>query len=260
MELLDIKQMALDAALMVAADAGALEDVKKLLAAGANAQASPLRGASALMKAVSRRRPALVELLLPLSDLAIRSPNGLSLLAVAALSGCEKTIELLAPHFDPDERFDGKTALMLAAKEGLSEAARALMERSDPNARDAQGRSALHIAAEQGQEAVIAVLLERCDPNALDAGGETPLMRALGEGWPEAAKALAAASDLKARSADGYTALDIAKYSQTLSSAEKQSLHAHIANLMARQAAMEERGALEGVCDHPRALPKTPRV
>lgn len=119
-------------------DADDLEGARKLLKAGANANALTERGISPLSLAVANGNSAMVELLLRHGANAAQSePTGESLLMMAAQVGEPAVVRLLLergvdvnardPHF-------GQTALMFAARAGHAGIASMLISRgADPN-------------------------------------------------------------------------------------------------------------------------------
>jgi len=94
-----------------------------------------------------------LELLLPLSDLSIRSTGtgraGESALHLAARSMNQAAAQMLLPCFDANEPdSDGNTALAIAATFGNAQTAQALLPFSNPNALNKNGRSAFSLACE----------------------------------------------------------------------------------------------------------------
>jgi hypothetical protein len=84
-------------------------------------------------------------------------------------------------HTDPDDwRNTGGTALHSAAKEGLSDCVRALLEAgADPNARTDVGLTPLHLAAQSGVRnfdgCMRLLVAAGADVNARDSGGWAPI-------------------------------------------------------------------------------------
>lgn len=240
-----LKQMGLDAALVLAAEGDDCVKIQLLMAAGANPKAAPLRGESALMAAAKAERLEATRILLPLSDLSQLNSAGQSPLNLAATRTSSEVVRLLLPHFDPDHvAHSGDNALMSAARRGVPEVVTALLERADPNARGKNQRSALHVAAAEGSERATLALLARSDPNALDEHGDTALVHAMENGWADIAETLAPLTDVLLKNHDGYSALDIARYSQHLESFESAKLCDLIGELQRKQAALQERSEI----------------
>lgn len=185
--------------LMEAARVGHADIVRMLVARGASPDARErARGQSALMWAVSRRQPAVVDVLLAAgADTRLRSAartvtvmrdrgpgreaktamahaaqarqGGYTALHFAAQVGdVESTRLLLRAGASVDEpAADGSTPLVLAAFSGHGEVARALLDGgADANAA-AAGYTALHAAALRADLATVDALLARgADPNA----------------------------------------------------------------------------------------------
>jgi ankyrin repeat protein len=174
-----------EARLILAADAGDLQEVARLLAAGANANAQAAGGRCALLAAACRGHTAVGALLI-------------------AKGG--------ANHKLADDR--GYTALMYAAEAGSRDFAVMLLGAgADVNASRDDGSTALMDAASNSQAAVVAALLDAEPPPAVDAtraDGFTPLMAAVERGNPEVVKSLLTAHADPNVEADGVTPLTIA--------------------------------------------------
>jgi hypothetical protein len=139
-------------ALWWAAKDGRLEDVERLLAAGADPAAPDIDGESPLHAAARWGRADVVEL-------------------------------LLSHQADPNlPGLYGMTPLQIAVLEGQAEAVVALLRHgADPNARDSFGKSPLHEAALRNSPELATLLLQYGgDPAAMDASGRTPLDLAKG--------------------------------------------------------------------------------
>jgi uncharacterized protein len=159
--------------LMVAARTGRLEVVDRLLAAGADVNArETYRGETALMRAAGEGHAAVV--------------------ARLAKAGAE--LDLRSKHLEyPSIREDfstmvftaiprgGFTALMLAAREGALDAARALAEAgADLNVTDPEDTTALVIAIVNAHYDVAALLLDKgANPNLGDKAGMAALYAAV---------------------------------------------------------------------------------
>lgn len=131
---------------------------------------------------------------------AIADPN---LLASAIASGRNLDHELP----------DGKTALMLSAERGRSEAVRMLLEAgAAPNARSRNGGTALMYAAGIGDNESIGILVRHGGAvNAMNVDGKTALMAAAQGRHTETVRLLLdSGADMNARTVQGRTALDYA--------------------------------------------------
>jgi ankyrin repeat protein len=183
-----------------------------LIERGANVNATNKLGESALWQAVSRRREAVVEVLLRAgADVNEADNNGAAPLVPAARAGFWSIVMMLARSnrlANIDALIDdGKTALWLAVKSGSDEVVEALVkaganvniadkygvvplsvaanatiakmlieEGADVNAVNKRGESALLLAARNGRDDVVEVLLQAgADVNKADSGGYSPL-------------------------------------------------------------------------------------
>jgi ankyrin repeat protein len=187
--------------LMLVAQQGNVAAVKTLLAHGAHPDAREgARGQTALMWAVSARRPEVVRALLEgHADVKARSTTwtqrmvlccqlfegdeaGIAMVAVggytpllfAAQDGdVESTKLLLAAGADPNDAApDGSSAVVLAAHTGQDDVAKLLLNAgANPNAAGS-GYTALHIAAMRGDLALIEALIDHgADLNARQQKG-----------------------------------------------------------------------------------------
>lgn len=150
---------------------------------------------------------------------AFNDPNahdedGSTALMRAAQSGdTERVKALLAiPGIAVDERDPmDRTALMIAAIHGRTEAARLLLDaKADPKAVDNSGETALLIAASMGYSKTVKLLLDGgSDVNQANAKGETPLFASLMGARAETVSLLARAKGAKldAKTKNGTTAL-----------------------------------------------------
>ncbi len=109
--------------------------------------------------------------------------------------------------------YNGKTALMLAAKYGRTEIVRLLLAESDidVNLKSLKGKTALIIAAQYNHKEIVQLLLQCCkvDMNARDKEGLTAFMHAVVQGDTEMIHMLlnTGCIDINARSKEGLTAL-----------------------------------------------------
>jgi len=112
---------------------------------------------------------------------------------------------------------DGLPPLLVAARNGLSICARALLadHRVDPNQSFGDGSTALMLAAERGHVDVVVVLLEdfRVNPNATRPDGATALILAAENGHTEVVETLLRHPEICTNQfgGDGIAGLQIAK-------------------------------------------------
>jgi len=181
-----VLHLARNVALMDAAESGAVDRVKSMLASGADPDYLGPEGQTSLMAAVqNERNPELVGILLD-----------------------KKASVNLADR-------DGSTALMLAADKFNAATVKILLDHgADVKPRDKDGNTALIRAAksprswDEKQEALIPYLLEKgADVNVHSAKGETPLMFTAQEGNSALLDLLKKGAEVDARDADGNTAL-----------------------------------------------------
>lgn len=183
--------------------------VTALLAAGADANAVNRYGITPLwLAATNASVPVTQALLRAKADPKAALPHGETALMAAARTGNQETIQLLlAAGSDPNaaETSQGETALMWAAAENHAEAIRALIKGgADPN----RHAKALDLAPMKWmQVGMVDTLLAR--------GGFTALMYAARQDAQDAARALAEnGADLNAQDPDGATALMFAIINQ----------------------------------------------
>lgn len=168
------------AELSAAVEAGALERVRELLAAGADWRVLDQDGLSLLHLAARANHPELVRSLIA---------RGLP------LSG--------ASHL-------GTTPLMLAARRGALDAARVLLDAGAPvDQRGLEGMSALHQATFKEQRAMVELLLDRgATIDGRDDAGDTALHVAVGREPALMTLILARGADPYKTNERGYTPLD----------------------------------------------------
>jgi uncharacterized protein len=170
-----------DTALMMAARTGNIDALQVLFDHGANVNAKETwGGTTALMWAVSEKRSAAVRLLIGRgADVNARSkyvPPSTS----RTYEGT--TPQDLKPGQAPQELSSGLlTSLMIAAREGDAESARALIEAgADLNLRSADGKDALGLALFNGNYAIASLLIDsHANVNQADAQRFTPLFWAV---------------------------------------------------------------------------------
>ena len=183
-------------ALMVAARAGTVALVERLLERGADVQAERRGGATALHYAAQGARPAVIRRLVQAgAPLDAAAANGWTALTVAAATGEAAAVRaLLRAGADPNlTDVYGWSPLMRAVDNGYPDAAAELLDH--PAVRldltDDAGMTALHHAARRGMDTLAAALIEHCaDPGVRDQNGFTPAMLARRTGHGELAPVL----------------------------------------------------------------------
>ncbi len=168
--------------LMHAARTGQIAALKSLIAAGSNPNARETRtGTTAAIWAATGSRANAIRVLAEAgADLNVLSKitsyphtqNGV------LLSGLEEGYSYVGQTVLPR---GGWSAVMFAAREGATEAVRALAESgANLNLTDPEGTTALIIAVINGHYDVVAALIEKgADPNIADIKGMTPLYAAV---------------------------------------------------------------------------------
>ncbi len=168
--------------LMHAARTGQIAAMKSLIAAGSNPNASETRtGPTAAIWAATGSRANAIRVLAEAgADLNVLSKitsyphtqNGV------LLSGLEEGYSYVGQTVLPR---GGWSAVMFAAREGATEAVRALAESgANLNLTDPEGTTALIIAVINGHYDVVSALIEKgADPNIADIKGMTPLYAAV---------------------------------------------------------------------------------
>ena len=167
---------------MLAAQTGSVDGLKRLVTAGSNGNARETRtGTTALVWAASSNRADAVRALAEAgADLNIQSKvtnyphtqNGV------LLSGVEEGVSYVGQTVLPR---GGWSAVMYAAREGATDATRALADAgANLNLLDPEGTSALIIAIINGHWDTASVLIEKgADLNLADIKGMTPLYGAI---------------------------------------------------------------------------------
>jgi uncharacterized protein len=167
---------------MLAAQTGSVDGLKRLVTAGSNVNARETRtGTTALVWAASSNRADAVRALAEAgADLNIQSKvtnyphtqNGV------LLSGVEEGVSYVGQTVLPR---GGWSAVMYAAREGATDATRALADAgANLNLLDPEGTSALIIAIINGHWDTASVLIEKgADLNLADIKGMTPLYGAI---------------------------------------------------------------------------------
>lgn len=171
--------------LIMAAWAGHVQDVRRLLVAKADVNAA-------------------------------RTTDGVTPLIVASQEGHTEVVQLLlAAKADVNAAsVDGRTPLWVASSKGYAEIVQLLLAaKATVNAViTAQGATPLWIASQEGHSRVVSLLLAaKADVNAADTGGRTPLLQASQNGHTEVIQLLLAAeADVNGKNNDGKTPLLVA--------------------------------------------------
>jgi serine/threonine-protein phosphatase 6 regulatory ankyrin repeat subunit B len=181
-------------ALMLAAGAGHVELLHKLLTAKADVNFTNDRGGTALMYAATGGDPNSVELLLSHgASVNIKAANGWTAVTLASAKGYETIVKRLLNAGSDVNVADiyGLTPLMRAVSGQKLEVVRILLDEKTLriNAKDDQGETALHYAAASGSMEMSHMLLNRgANVVAKDSAGRTPAKIAKVEGHPELAE------------------------------------------------------------------------
>jgi ankyrin repeat protein len=192
---------------------GDVQEVARLLAAGADPNVKDLYGDAPLHIAAEQCRADLAELLLRHgADPNAKNVRGETPLHRAVWERCGAVVELLLRHgADPNARdADGETPLHRAVSVGDVALVELLLKHgADPNARDKEGWTPLHRAG--SVELVELLLRYGADPNARTDAGVTLLHSAAISGNVKLAEILLSRGvDPNARATDGATPLHIA--------------------------------------------------
>jgi len=222
--------------LHAAAQRGAIDVVRLLLEAGADANCCGEAASTPLAEAVGRGQLACARELIPHTDLRTFNTAGTNVLHTCIVCNHLEIFKLLLPHFaddidvrtikprppgNPDGPYD-HTPLMLACFCGHHAIVKALLAAgASRTAHDSNSMSCLHAAAQGGHLACVTLLIgrpenQKMSPAEIDARanqGQTALhLAALGGHRYCCAALLAAGADPAAAAIDGLTALDIAKH------------------------------------------------
>jgi len=218
-----------------AAQNGAIDVVRVLLEAGADANSCDFVGNTPLLEAVPSGQLVCARELIPHTDLRIFSADGNNVLHTSIVVNQPEIFRLLLPHFadnidvrtikgrppaDPDSPYND-TPLLLACQSGYHSMVKALLAAgASRTAHDNTSVSCLHFAAQEGHLACVTLLIGRpenlkmspAEIDARDSNGCTPLFMAALNGHRYCCAALlAAGADPAAAIPDGRTALDVAK-------------------------------------------------
>ncbi|KAJ9460301.1 hypothetical protein DIPPA_08755 [Diplonema papillatum] len=250
-------------ALGVAASLGRTECVRLLLAAGADPNARDGTGATALMRASGEVRPQCVELLVAGSDVNQRNHSGETAVRIlagkrsggATVGLCVKILlaagadpnvpdlhlvtPLMAAVLHPSEfvvtelvkaeadvdlaRFEGSTALMIAAKRGFARHVQCLLAAgANANHASKDESTALMLCSAEGHAACTTLLIEHgADLDSVNNGKCSAAMQAANAGKAATLSLLVSAgADLSLRSAQRWTALQLAVGNEHLECAD----------------------------------------
>jgi ankyrin repeat protein len=164
-----------------AVKAGDRDAARALLEVRTKDDLSGAEGAEALIRAVQRNDPAMIDVLLRGVDPNAANDYGATALyAAAANADPAMTVKLLAAGADVNTHLhSGETPLMQAAFRGRLATVSALLEGgADPNVQEASGgQTALMWAASERHAAIVAELVShKADVNLGSKSGSTPLM------------------------------------------------------------------------------------
>lgn len=178
-----VKNVELDALLLIAAGNGNLDEVEHLLGEGADPAHRDHYGETALIKAArTGSAPCLAELI-PISDPETRGVQGRAI-DVAIEAGSHECSAMLAKVSRSDSlnrrHSQDRTALINAAYEGRIESVKLLLEcGANPMLDDEDGRDAMMCAALAKHSHVVEALLPFCDPHRVDRHGCSALRLAM---------------------------------------------------------------------------------
>ena len=170
--------------------------VARLIAGGADTNATNANGGTALMYASIKGDSTIAEMLLRAGARTdLKAKLGWTALALAAVKGHTEVVRaLLAGGAAPDSRDAyGWTPLMRAADRRRAEVVRLLLEigGADPTIRQEAGLTALHIAAAAGDAEIVRLLVAHgAIRTAKDGHDNTPASIARSAGYPEIAEYL----------------------------------------------------------------------
>ncbi len=198
-----------------AARNGHLDIVRLLLAHGAGVDAKDYDGQTALIVALLQGHTDVVLELLRQGanpNAKRRGARYVSALETAVLYRDSLVVTaLLTKGVDLDQY--GGSALVLSAKEGLTDIVQVLLGSSvNVDTADAWGKTALHRASATGRTDIVGMLLARgAAVDSVDRSGSTPLMTALAKGQNGIVSTLLAhGADVNIKDNSGKTALSIA--------------------------------------------------
>jgi len=221
--------------LHVAAQSGAIDVVRLLLEAGAEANSFDTMGNTPLQAAITYSKLACTRELIPHTDLRSYGADGNNVLHKSIIANQPEIFKLLLPHFadnidvrtikgrppaDPDGPYN-HTPLQLACQGGHHAIVKALLAAgASRTAHDNSSVSCLNSAAQNGHLACVTLLIGRPENQKMSTAeiddrnmrGCTPLFMAARFGHRYCCAALlAAGADPAVAIPDGRTALDVAK-------------------------------------------------
>jgi ankyrin repeat protein len=183
-------------ALHHASDRGRLNIVQLLLDKRANIEARDSDGWTALHWASSNGRTEVVKVLLQHgADVSVKDRSSGATPLIIAAEGCHSKVVKILLESGSDVNalgYNQKTALLAAARTGLTDAIRVLVDHgSDIEARGRHGRTPLFVASWYGHRETVDILLScSADVNATDRYGGTPLSAAVKWGHEGVVEAL----------------------------------------------------------------------
>ncbi|KAK3244242.1 hypothetical protein CYMTET_46138 [Cymbomonas tetramitiformis] len=181
----------LPGACFAAADFGLVEVVRELLEKGAEVDAEDGKGCTALTVALYCGQAGTARALLE-AGAGVNAGTGRRPVHAAAMMGTVEMVRELVEkgaEVDAEDR-EGRTALTVALAFGQEAAARALLE-AGAGVNAGTGQRPLHAAAKKGMEEMVRELVEKStEVDAEDGEGRTALTVALAFGQEAAARAL----------------------------------------------------------------------
>ena len=185
--------------LLNASQSGELEEVKRLLNAGAEVNTKDNDGRTALMAASRYGHTEIAKVLISKgADVNARDMIGYTALTMSCVTGHTEIVKFLisngADVNAKDDPLLGFTALMDASAFGHTDIVKVLISNgADVNARGNSGWTALMLASDKGYAEIVKILLAKgADVNAEYEDGTTALMRAYKKGHSDVAKLLRA--------------------------------------------------------------------
>ena len=174
---------------------GRANDVRRLIAAGANVDETDPTGMTPLMVAASQGETAIARLLMAAkADVnAASEDGGTALMRAASANRVEVMKLLISGGANVNAKTSGgMTPMMVAAFGGYADAVKALLSgKADVAARDNQQRTALMAGSASGDAATVdALIAAGADVTAVDAGGGTAITYAASQGHSAAVAAL----------------------------------------------------------------------
>jgi len=222
--------------LHLAAHNGAIDVVRLLLEAGADANSFDDLGNTPLQAAIRHSKLTCIRELIPHTDLRIFNAYGQNALHSSIMHNQPEGFKLLLPHFadnvdvhtikprppcDPDSPYNA-TPLFAACQGGYHAMVKALLAAgASRTAHRSDSFSCLHFAAQEGHLACITLLIGRPENQKMSAAeinaqaneGQTALYVAAANGHRYCCAALlAAGAEPAVVTHDGHTALDAAKH------------------------------------------------